>query len=474
MSAPRRSFLKSSAAAGTAAAGLPLLAAAAAPAARLRAAHAEEIKVGVIGCGGRGCGAVGDAINAAREAETAPVKLVAAADLFADVFETQKYKALAGQFPEQAAVPTEMQFSGFDAYKQVLAQNLDYVIIATPPGFRPVHFEAAVEKGCDIFCEKPIATDAPGVRRFLKAVEAAKAKKLKVGVGLQRHHEKSYLEVAEKLADGAIGELLAMKVYWCNPGVWEPRVTREQASSELEYQLRNWYYYTWICGDQIVEQHIHNLDVGNWWAGIKASGDAAGPPVFPVVCKAMGGREVRVDPKYGNIFDHTSCQFEYADGTQMISWGRHQPGVWNSVSEVGYGTKGTVSTQGRTRITSGTTWDPDAQRFQEKVEWGYRGRGDRSPYVQEHIDLQAAIRDGADYNEGEYGAMSTMTAILGRMAAYSGQELTMKDALDHGRQLFPYDRELTMDAEPPVKPGPDDVYEAPTPGVTDVLDMKEG
>ena len=460
MSTPRRSFLKTTAAASAAAS----LTAAAAPAAKMRTAARNELRVGVIGCGGRGCGAVGDAIKAAREAGTTPVKLVAAADVFEDTFESRKYKALAGQFPDQATVPAENQYAGFDAYRKVLEHDLDYVIIATPPGFRPIHFAAAVEKGLHIFCEKPIATDAPGVRKFLAAVEKAKEQKLKVGVGLQRHHQNSYLAAAEQLRDGTIGDLIAMKVYWNSGGVWDPRKSRDVVSGEMEYQLRNWYYYCWLCGDQIVEQHIHNLDVGNWWAGIKANGSE---PVFPVVCRGMGGREVRTDKKYGNIFDHTACQYEYADGTQMFSEGRHQPGTWSSVSEVAHGSKGVLSTQGRTRIYKMEKQENGS--YKENIEWAYRGRGDKSPYVQEHIDLQAAIREGNDYNEGDYGAMSTMTAILGRMACYSGKELTMEDALNDGRQLFPYDTELSWEAEPPVLPGEDGYYEVPTPGVTNVL-----
>ena len=466
MSTPRRSFLKTSAAAASAA----TLAAAAAPAARMRVDHHEAIRVGVIGCGGRGSGAVGDAIKAAKEAGTTPIKLVAMGDIFEDAI-AAKHEALSKQFGDQIAVPEDARYAGFDAYKKVLEHDLDYVILATPPGFRPDHFAAAVEKGVHIFCEKPIATDAPGVRKFLAAVEKSKQKNLKVGIGLQRHHQKAYLEVAKKLAGGAIGDLVSMNVYWCNPGVWDPRKTRDEVSGEMEYQLRNWYYYTWICGDQIVEQHIHNLDVGNWWAGIKASGDPAGPPVFPVLCRAMGGREVRTAPKYGNIYDHTSCQYEYADGTPMFSWGRHQPGVWNSVSEVAHGSKGMLTTAGRTRIVEKQTWNDKKGKFDEQVAWNYSGRGDRSPYVQEHIDLQNAIEKDADYNEGYYGGMSTMTAILGRMAAYGGQELTMDDALNHGRQLFPYGQDLTWDSKPPVLPGQDDRYEAPVPGVTDVLDM---
>ena len=460
MPAPRRDFMKTTAAATAAA----TLSAAATPAAKLRAGHAEEIRVGVIGCGGRGSGAVGDAINAAKRAGTAPIKLVAMADIFDDAV-ARRYGALKGQFGDQIDVPEEARYVGFDAYKKLLANHdLDYVIIATPPGFRPDHFTAAVEKGCHIFCEKPIATDAPGVRRFLKAVEASKQKNLKVGIGLQRHHQGDYLAALEKLKDGAIGDIVAMKVYWNSGGVWDPRKSREQVSGEMEYQLRNWYYYCWICGDQIVEQHIHNLDVGNWWAGARTND---GNPVFPTVCRGMGGAEVRTAAKYGNIFDHTACQYEYADGTQMISEGRHQPNTWSSVSEIAHGTEGVLSTQGRTRIYK-TEKQADGS-FKEKISWAYRGRGDLSPYVQEHVDLQKAIADGADYNEARYGAMSTMTAILGRMACYSGKELTMEDALNNGRELFPYDRDLSWDAQPPVLPGDGGYYERPTPGITDVL-----
>ncbi|MFH5805940.1 Gfo/Idh/MocA family protein [Alienimonas sp. DA493] len=460
MSTPRRSFLKTTAAASAAAS----LTAAAAPAAKLRAAHQEDvIRVGVIGCGGRGSGAVGDAINAAREAGTSPVKLVAMADVFEDHLKN-KHDALKRQFGDQIDVPEDARHVGFDGYKKVLEHDLDYVIIATPPGFRPDHFSAAVDKGVHIFCEKPVATDAPGVRKFLAAVEKSKEKSLKVGVGLQRHHQGSYLAVADKIREGAIGDIIAMKVYWNSGGVWDPRKNRDQVSGEMEYQMRNWYYYCWLCGDQICEQHIHNLDVGNWWAGIKANGSE---PVFPVVARGMGGREVRTDKKYGNIFDHTACQFEFADGTQMISEGRHQPGCWNSVSEIAHGTKGTLSTQGRTRIFHLEKKDDGS--YGEKIDWAYRSRGDKSPYVQEHIDLQAAMREGNDYNEGYYGGMSTMTAILGRMACYSGKELTMEDALNNGRQLFPYDQELSWDAKPPVLPGDNGYYEVPTPGVTNVL-----
>ena len=459
MPTPRRSFLKTTAAASAAA----TLTAAAAPAAKLRATADDVIRVGVIGCGGRGSGAVGDAIKAAKEAGTTPVKLVAMGDVFGDHLEG-KHKALKRQFAEQIDVPEDARHVGFDAYKKVLEHDLDYVIIATPPGFRPIHFAAAVEKGLHIFCEKPIATDAPGVRKFLAAVEKAKEQDLKVGVGLQRHHQGNYLAVADKIREGAIGDIVAMKVYWNGGGVWDPRKSREQVSGEMEYQMRNWYYYSWLCGDQIVEQHIHNLDVGNWWAGIKANGS---DPVFPVVCRGMGGREVRTAAKYGNIFDHTACQYEYADGTQMISEGRHQPGCWNSVSEIAHGSEGTLSTQGRTRIYQ--TAKQDDGSYKDQIAWAYRGTGDKSPYVQEHIDLQAAIRDGVDYNEGVYGGMSTMTAILGRMACYSGKELKMEDALNNGRALFPYDKALSWEAEPPVLPGDDGRYEVPTPGVTDVL-----
>ncbi len=239
-----------------------------------------------------------------------------------------------------------------------------------------------------------------------------------------------------------------MRVYWNGGGVWDPRVTHDQVDSEMAYQLRNWYYYTWLSGDHIVEQHIHNLDVGNWWKG-----------ALPVKCRGMGGREVRTDKKYGQIFDHFACQYEYEDGTTMISECRHIPNCWNSVSEVAQGTEGTLTTMGKTRIEKKgkTVWSPK----------GAEAQGD--PYQIEHDDLFKAIREDTPYNEAEYGASSTMTAILGRMATYSGKELTYKEALEHGRELYPYSTELSMKTEPPVKPGPDGFYPIPTPGVTNVL-----
>ena len=309
----------------------------------------------------------------------------------------------------------------------MLECDVDLVVLATPPGYRPVHVEAAVAAGKHVFMEKPVAVDGPGVRRVLAAVAEAKKKKLGMGVGLQRHHQQSYIETIKRLQDGAIGDIVAGRAYWNGGGVWDPRVTREQVKSDLEYQVRNWYYYNWLSGDHINEQHIHNIDVINW---VKNA--------YPVSAEGMGGRQVRIDPKYGEIYDHHAVEFVYADGSRMFSYCRHIPNCWNSVSEAVHGTKGTAQIdKGRIDVKGGESW-------------AYRGKNDGNPYQVEHDVLQASIRAGNPINEGENGALSTLTAILGRMATYGGKEVSAEDALNSKIVLGPYDS-LSWD-EPAPKP----------------------
>ena len=279
-----------------------------------RAAHPygqDEIKMGLVGCGGRGTGAAVQALNTT----SGPVKIVAMGDVFADRLQSS-YRTINSQHADKCDVPEERRFIGLDSYKQVLDSDADLVILATPPGFRPMHFEAAVEAGKHVFMEKPVAVDGPGVRRVLAANETAKKKNLAVAVGLQRHHEVAYRETISRLQDGAIGDIVFARAYWNGGGVWvRPRKPQQ---TELEYQMRNWYYFNWLCGDHIVEQHIHNLDVINW---LKDG--------FPVKAQAQGGREVRKGKDYGQIFDHHSVEYTYADGTILLSQCRHIKNCWN-------------------------------------------------------------------------------------------------------------------------------------------------
>ncbi|MEM7810621.1 MAG: Gfo/Idh/MocA family oxidoreductase [Planctomycetota bacterium] len=430
----RREFLQ---AAGTAAVGAGVLSGFAGSAGAY-AGGDDTIRIGVVGCGGRGSGAAVDALGVEGS-----VKLVAMGDIFGDKLDSSlsRIKKAYADKPGRVDVPKENKFIGFDAIDKVLAAGIDVIILATPPGFRPQHFARAVEAGVHVFMEKPVATDAPGIRTVLAAAASAKEKGLKVGVGLQRRHASNYLETAELIANGDIGDVMASRVYWNSSGVWgnATRGTRENTSTELEYQLRNWYYYSWICGDQICEQHIHNLDIGNWFHG-----------GYPVKARGMGGREVRTGKEFGNIFDHFAVQYEFADGSYMFSECRHIPKCWNRVGESIQGTKGRVdmgAQDARIYFTGGAK-----KRIKSK----------KNPYQQEHDDLFAAIRSNLDYNEAEYGAMSTMTSILGRMATYSGQELTMKEALASNKVLVP---ELTsFENEPPVVPDGDLVYASPRPG----------
>ncbi len=412
-----------------------------------RAAHAfgsDTIKIGLVGCGGRGTGAAAQALNTMTKDDINPngeVKLVAMGDAFADRLQAC-YRTVKGQHGNFADVPKDRQFVGFDAYKHVIDSDIDLVILATSPGFRPLHFEYAVNAGKHVFMEKPVATDAAGVRRVLAANEEAKKKNLAVAVGLQRHHEARYLETIEKIWDGAIGDLVMTRVYWNGGGVWVRN--RQDGQSELEYQMRNWYYFNWLCGDHINEQHIHNLDVSNWL--LKG---------YPVECNGMGGREVRNGVDHGQIFDHHFCEYTYDNGVKMISQCRHIQDCWSNVSEHAHGTKGYADLSGK------------IYNSKNELIWKHDGSGDG--HQVEHYDLFAALRRGEVPNEGEYGAKSTMTAILGRNATYSGKVVKWDDAINSQMALADFDSFTSMDSTAPVQPDENGRYPVPVPGSTKVV-----
>jgi myo-inositol 2-dehydrogenase / D-chiro-inositol 1-dehydrogenase len=406
-----------------------------------RAAHAQgsdTIKIALVGCGGRGSGAAAQALSTQGN-----VKLIAMADAFRDRLDGS-LKEISKQHEDKVDVPEEHKFIGFDAYKDAI-KLADVVILATPPGFRPIHFEEAVKQGKNIFMEKPVAVDGPGVRRVLAAAEEAKKKNLKVGVGLQRHHQIGYLETMKRLHDGAIGDIVAMRAYWNDGGVWVKE--RIPGETEMQYQMRNWYYFVWLCGDHICEQHIHNLDVINW---VKNG--------YPIRCHGMGGRQVRTGKQYGEIFDHHAVEFEYEDGSRLFSQCRHIRGCWSSVSEHVIGTKGKCDVSGYA-ITGPNSWRLSREdRDREKA---------RSPYQIEHDDLFDAIRKDKPYNEAFNGAMSSLTAIMGRSATYSGKIIEREEVLKSEIALVP--SKYAWDGIPPTQPDENGFYPIPIPGATNVV-----
>ncbi|MCA9062823.1 MAG: Gfo/Idh/MocA family oxidoreductase [Planctomycetaceae bacterium] len=440
----RRSFLKTSSVAFAGAAAVSQLSA-------VSAAHVsfdETIKIGLIGCGGRGRGAADQAMNT-----EGPTRLVAVADAFGDNLESA-LTTLKRQHPDQVDVPKERQFTGFDAYQRVLEQDVDLVILATPPGFRPLHFEAAVNAGKHVFMEKPVAVDAHGVRQVIEANKIAKAKNLAVQVGLQRHHEPIYIETINRLKDGAIGRIVATRAYWNGGGVWVR--PRKEEQTEMEYQMRNWYYFNWLCGDHITEQHIHNLDVINWLMGD-----------YPVEAQGQGGRQVRTGKEYGEIFDHHFVEYTYEAGgeqTFMLSQCRHIQNCMNSVTEFAHGSNGWCElSEGRIFDAKGNlTWE-----YPRKD--GEKRRNLHDGWQQEHHDLFAALRKGERPNEAEYGAYSSMTSVLGRMATYSGKAIKWADALASDIRISPVEQFHAFTDTPPVLPNDDMTYAIPTPGVTKVL-----
>ncbi|MEC3967017.1 Gfo/Idh/MocA family oxidoreductase [Flagellimonas halotolerans] len=401
----------------------------------------RKLKLALVGCGGRGTGAANQALQADEH-----IELVAMADAFEDRL-TSSYNSLAEKYINTGKinVKEKNKFYGFDAYKKAI-DLADVVILATPPGFRPYHFAYAIENGKHVFMEKPVATDVPGVRKVLEAAKLAEEKKLNVVVGLQRRYQENYLKTLEKIKEGDVGKIVSGQVYWNSSGVWVK--PRKPGQTELEYQMRNWYYFNWLCGDHILEQHIHNIDVANWFIG-----------EYPESAQGMGGRLVRTGPDHGEIYDHHFVEFTYPSGAIISSQCRHQPNTMYRVGEAFQGTKGTVSTNdaGIAKIygLSGNELHSIAN-----------SEG-HNPYQVEHDRLFASIRNKGVINDAEIGAKSTMSAIMGRMATYSGKIITWDEAIKSEIRLMP--EAMTWDSQPPSLPNADGNYPIPIPGKGKVL-----
>jgi predicted dehydrogenase len=344
----------------------------------------------------------------------------------------------AANFKDKIDVPEERTFTGFDGYQKAIALA-DVVILATPPGFRPIHFEEAIKQNKHVFMEKPVATDPAGIQKVLAAAAIAKQKKLNVVVGLQRHYQNSYKELYKRKE--LIGDITSAQAWWNNDGVWVRK--RKYNMTEMEYQMRNWYYFVWLCGDHITEQHIHNIDVVNWFKG-----------GYPIKAQGMGGREVRKGKDHGEIFDHHYVEFEYADGSLLNSQCRHQPKTMSRVDELLVGTKGKIRA-GAANITD----------HKGKVLYQFDKKTENNPYQTEHDELFAAIAKGEyKFADAENGAYSTMTSILGRMATYSGQIIEWDKAINSGISLQP--KVYDWNAAPPTIPNDEGEYAVATPGIT--------
>ncbi len=388
----------------------------------LYAAGSDTIRVALIGCGGRGTGAAGNCLNVKDD-----VKLVCVADLFEDRVR-RALKALKRRYKDRVDVPPERVVLGFDAYKKVCQMDeVDYVILATPPAFRPEHYAAAVEAGKHVFMEKPCCVDAPGFRSLMKTNELADKKGIKVAVGLQRRHSrKEYLPRIARLHEGLVGKIEFIRVYWNGAYAASGYGRRAPGQTEMEFQIRNWNHFRWLSGDHIVEQHVHNIDVANW-----VMGD------HPVEANGMGGQQVR---KRSQNYDHHCVEFTYKDGTKLFSQCRQISGCWQQITEVVHGKK-------RVEVLGGNGSDG---------------------YDNEHADLVAAIKNGTKLNDGWHGATSSFTAVLGRMATYSGRVVTWDEAVQKGPQEAPtYTADFTLETRPPVLPDPDGTYHShvPIPGV---------
>lgn len=410
----RRSFLKASSAAAAGLAFLP----------NAHARGNDVIKVGLVGCGGRGTGAVDNICEAAGT--TYNIKIVAMGDVFEDHLRNCREATKNGaNSKDKFDVSDDRCFVGLDAYQKVIEAS-DLVILATPPGFRPQHIEAVVKAGKHLFTEKPVAVDGTGIRKVLAAADEAKAKKLAVVAGTQRRHQPGYLESMKRIHDGAIGEVNGGQVYWNQGAIWANK--RQPTWTDVEYQLRNWYHFLWLCGDHIVEQHVHNLDVANWAIG-----------AHPVRAVGMGGRQMVAGPELGQSYDHFAVDYEYPNDVHVMSMCRQIPGCENNVSETIVGTKGRFQSNG--------------YRFSGEKKERVRVQ-DGNAYVHEHTHLLESIVSGQPLNELRQVAESTLTAIMGRMSAYSGKAVTWEEALESKLDTFPKDLDLKGSLAEPEFPRP--------------------
>jgi predicted dehydrogenase len=420
-SASRRDFLRGSAAAATAALSTSLTVP------MVHASGSGTIKVGLVGCGGRGSGAAEQALTADPNA-----RLVAVADAFQDRLDDHLAAIKGSEVGSRVEVPKERQYTGFDGYKHVIDQ-VDLVLLTTPPHFRPIHLAYAVEKGVHAFVEKPMAVDGPGLRKFLQACKDAQAKNLSVVNGFCWRYFEPRRETMKRVYDGQIGDIVAIETTYNSQGVWEPRRRREECGSDMEYQMRNWYYYCWLSGDHIVEQAVHGIDTMGW-----AMGD-----VLPLRCWAVGGRQSRTDSQYGNIWDHFSVVYEYANNVRGYHHCRHWVHTANQTKDYILGARGMADVFGNA-ITGANKWRYSSSKKRPDM------------YQVEHDALFAALRAGKPINNGEQAAYSTLLALMGRTAAYTGEVIKPEMILNSKEDLSPPTYEFGPLSMPPV----------PVPGVT--------
>lgn len=396
----------------------------------VHASSSETLKVGLVGCGGRGTGAAAQALSADPN-----VKLHAMGDMFKDRLDSS-LRGLKNdeKLAKKIDVPAERQFLGFDAYKKVIESGVDVVLLTSPPGFRPMHLEAAIDAGKHVFCEKPMATDSPGVRRVVEACKKAKEKSLSVVAGFCYRYQRLKRDWVKMIQGGEIGRITALHCIYHAGALWNR--PREEGWDDMTAQLRNWPYYTWLSGDHIVEQAIHSIDKMSWVMGDE-------PPVKAV---GLGGRQSRVEPEFGHIFDHHTVVYEYKSGVKMFHSTRQQKGTAGEVSDFVYGSDGSAEVKNQ-----------DWHRIRgKKGAWAKRARDQRGDdmYQNEHDELFAAIRKGTPINDGAWMAQSTLLGIMGRMATYTGLEITWDMAMNSKEDLFPAKLELGPIETPPVaKPG---------------------